>query len=657
MRDDITGLRAIAVIAVLLYHAGIGPFTGGFVGVDVFFVISGFLITGMVQRSHEAGKFTFSSFLLRRARRLLPALLTTVLSTFIAAGFLLTPNHMREFGGSVVYTILPLSNFYFWSLIDYFANGAITQPLLHTWTLSVEWQFYLFWAPFLVYGLLRMPRRYTLWTILFLSFACVALAEYLLRDYRQAVFFQPWSRLPEFAIGAILFMLNKEPPKKPLIADAATLAGLALILGAFFCFTEETRFPGLTAMVPCLGAALMLYAARGSRLRYAVTNPVSVYIGLISYSLYLVHWPIIVLWSYTIDGDVGLALKLGMVAASAVCGALQYHLVERPFHEGKALTAANPFLASTSAVALLAVVPAAHAYKTDGWEWRLPAQTRTWLQQSRVVSEPGLDGDPKSDRRILLIGDSHANHYAPMLSAYLKERGFNLVRPKGRCFPLPNVRRYVDGRLMEECVSYADSIIQKIRSGEYQGVVVAARWSTSLFGQLDPREAGGAGRTFFITDDQSKEKSPAESVEVFKRGVDRLLVTTSEEKLPVMLMGQFPPMGGSILGCIVRRGPSKCRPYFTKKQAADRVREANAVFRKAEERYRRLVHFFNPFHLFCAMMPQNYCPYVYGDVFLYHDDDHLNVFGSRALAEFFAPDFDRFVALIDAQNAEVAISQ
>src|SRR5688572_16591631 len=208
-RRDIDGLRAIAVMSVVLYHYAPGTFPGGFVGVDVFFVISGFLITRLIHDAVIANNFSFADFYLRRVRRLFPALLFTLLASTLAAILFLSPNHLTQYGGSLVSAIFSVSNFYFWRQSGYFDAAADTKPLLHTWSLSVEEQFYLVWPAVLVLLLTKTPRLPLLVVVGALGIASVYLAERWLETDPSAAFFLAPARVIELASGAALVVLNR----------------------------------------------------------------------------------------------------------------------------------------------------------------------------------------------------------------------------------------------------------------------------------------------------------------------------------------------------------------------------------------------------------------------------------------------------------------
>ena len=335
-RPDVDGLRAYAVLAVVLFHVGVPGFGGGYVGVDVFFVISGFLITRLiVDEVRATGGFRFGNFYLRRARRLAPAMLVTFTACFAVAFLIFPAADFERFAGSLVYALLSLSNFYFWQEAGYFDAAALTKPLLHTWSLAVEEQFYLVWPALLVLLLLRLRARWVVAAIVLIALLSLAAAQYLLAVDPPAAFYLLPARGVELAIGALMVWAVRYPPRDPRLLEPILLLGLAMIAAAVVLFTAETPFPGVASLLPCLGTALAIYAGTARLSGLALRNPVAVAVGRASYSIYLVHWPLIVFTaSYTFAEPSG-ATTLGLVAASLVLGGLQYRLVEQRYRYGK----------------------------------------------------------------------------------------------------------------------------------------------------------------------------------------------------------------------------------------------------------------------------------------------------------------------------------
>ncbi|RYG09784.1 MAG: acyltransferase, partial [Burkholderiales bacterium] len=425
----VDGLRAVAVLSVLAYHLGFTATPGGFVGVDVFFVISGYVITRMLRKDIDQRRFSFVHFYAGRARRLLPALFVTIALTAIAAGMIMTPAHLQEFAGSVVSAVLGWSNIFFWSKAGYFDAAANTRPLLHTWTLSVEWQFYVIWPAFLLAALAVRKAWFAPTAIALAALVSLAGSIYFQND-PTTIFYQMPFRIFEFAIGALILWIPKV--RGQLLGDIATAAGLVLIGYAIAAYSDQTVFPSYNALPPAIGGALVIWGAERGALGWIVANPVAAYLGRISYSTYLIHWPLIICYSYTQFRALSVPEAWAIGGLSIVLGAAMYHWIELPFWKG-ALSRMpgwrGPLVSAVAA--LLLIAPAIHALG-DGWSWRLSEAAR--LQAGNATQfhlDPyggaGFDvnlltrlgeGEPK----LTVAGDSHALQFAYGLATTLAER-------------------------------------------------------------------------------------------------------------------------------------------------------------------------------------------------------------------------------------------
>ena len=331
-RPDIDGLRALAVLAVVLFHADVAGFSGGYVGVDVFFVISGFLITRLVCSQALEGRFSFADFYVRRLRRLFPALLSTLLVTGAAALALLSNHHLRMFARSLVASLASLSNVFFWSESGYFGEAARLKPLLHTWSLSVEEQYYLVWPGLLWLTVRFAPRRTFALVALLTLLSFAAFVTMLTGDEYAAFFLMPF-RMWELGLGALLVWIVGRSLAAPA-AEALSVLGLAAIAVAVQRF-DAAMFDqhGAWLIAPCLGAACVIV---GGEARYAgavLRARPSVFVGRLSYSLYLVHWPVITLYRYYTFEPLTTADVYLVVGVSLACAWLLWYFVEERFRE------------------------------------------------------------------------------------------------------------------------------------------------------------------------------------------------------------------------------------------------------------------------------------------------------------------------------------
>lgn len=447
-RPDIDGMRAIAVVVVVLFHLGTSGFGGGFVGVDIFFVISGFLITGLIRNEVEStDKFRFGSFYLRRVRRLFPALALTLAASFVAAMLLFPPEPLQRFAGSFITSIFSVSNIWFWQEAGYFDAAAITKPLLHTWTLSVEEQFYFIWPALLfllmrfskgsapVWGLVTVGSLSLLWNFdlaYFNSTVTRTLAPPLARwmsDEQASIFYLTMFRMFEFAIGALLNWAPSGKLRKGWTAELAAAAGLVMILVPVGFYSSTDIFPAWRALVPCIGAALLIQSGQTARAAGWMRMAPVVWLGRISYSLYLVHWPLIVFYLYWRNQTEAAPLEqVALFAGTVMISALMYKYVEQPLRKPGPTKAANRrFLGGSAALASVFVGLGTMIYLTDGAAWRYSGSESQLLEAPVVevdhscfmgpsLTHEDIDPacyrmDPASPKKsIMLFGDSTVEH-------------------------------------------------------------------------------------------------------------------------------------------------------------------------------------------------------------------------------------------------------
>ncbi|MFV0477286.1 MAG: acyltransferase family protein [Parahaliea sp.] len=389
-RADIDGLRAIAVLSVVIFHLGVSQFVGGYIGVDVFFVISGYLITSLITARMEQGTFSLIDFYGRRIRRLFPPLMAMVIATFIAAAVILFPQDFIPFSGSAVAALFSLSNIVFYSEAGYWAAASELKPLLHTWSLGVEEQFYLLWPALLLFVLGHQRSHRLLPIALLLTITSFALcAWWTPRDTSAAFYLLPF-RIFEFALGALIIPLSRAQFYRRISAswwsrDLLLVTGLTLIVWSVFNLDGSSLFPGWIVIVPTLGAALVLLAGAGEHGtgplgRLLLANPLGRWLGKVSYSMYLVHWPLVSLYRYyTTDKHLEQNEILWLALATLVATVALHYLVESRFYQRAGAQNGQKILPlfNTSAPCilmlstLLALLPLS-AWLGNGWSWRQP---------------------------------------------------------------------------------------------------------------------------------------------------------------------------------------------------------------------------------------------------------------------------------------------
>lgn len=329
-KPEIDSLRAVAVSLVILFHYELFNVKGGFIGVDVFFVISGYLITNLIIKDVDENKFSLLKFYLRRIRRIIPALYSTILAVVVLGYFILSPEHFDRISKSGVSAAAAYSNFFFWSEAGYFDHHKYFKPLLHTWSLSVELQFYIFW-PIIIFIIYNYFKKITLPFVIIIFFISLFLST-VYSDRTSGYFYFTFFRLFEFAIGSIVFLIQDKIKIKS--NDLFFFIGVSIILISSFIFSEKSTFPGSNALIPCIGTFLVLISAGNLKLfKKLFINKISIFTGKISYSLYLVHWPLIVLYKYIKLEPLDDFEKILLIFITIIISFFSYKFIELPFRK------------------------------------------------------------------------------------------------------------------------------------------------------------------------------------------------------------------------------------------------------------------------------------------------------------------------------------
>lgn len=396
-RTEIDGLRAIAILMVVIYHAqiiigGVSLFPGGYIGVDVFFVISGYLITSIILRELQNGTFSFVRFYEKRVRRILPALYAVILTSLPLAYLWMTPKALHEYSGSVLSALVSISNFWFWKEDGYSAEASAVKPFLHTWSLSIEEQFYIFF-PLLLVFFYKYKKHYLLSLIVVLGLLSLQLADYMVVNFPDAAFYLLPMRAWELAGGALLakFELGRDRTKYSVTSTVMPAIGLFMIFHAALFFDHTTKHPSFITLLPVVGAMIFIWYARAEELVTDVlrTKPF-VAIGLISYSLYLWHW---IIFSFLkIAGKTpNTEKKFGLILIAMILATLTYFLVERPF---RFKLSRKMFWAIISAVTVVIVGLMGFIYTHQGDDFRLTsADAHYYKKEFSIVEFRRLESD------------------------------------------------------------------------------------------------------------------------------------------------------------------------------------------------------------------------------------------------------------------------
>jgi len=487
-RKEIDGLRALAVLPVVFFHSGLEIFSGGYVGVDVFFVISGFLITSILLSDLNSDNFSLLNFYERRARRILPVLFLISFCTIPFAWIWLDPFALKEFSQSLVSVFTFSSNIYFYLKTSYFDVASESKPLLHTWSLAVEEQFYIIF-PVLLFIIWKYKKQYIASLFVFIFIASFTYSQQLISKDFSAAFYLLHSRAWELTAGALLalYLFKQAPPKYSSLSQFGSLAGLLLVLFSVFLFDESTPFPGLYALVPVLGTALIiLFAVEGTLTNRFLSIPVTVFLGLISYSVYLWHQPVLAYYRIITGAEPEVMQAIALISLVIILSVFSYRFIETPFRKGReGIFSRNSIFAISLAGVAIFISLGLGGHVSNGYPERNAGFLR--LQQnyglSKICSGAGIDNPACRTidyPNVVLWGDSHAMHLGQALSKIFSEKGL-LQATLSACPPVPNYRD-TDIRSITSCVDYNNKVMDYLRQiqspSEHTVIVSAAKYLT-----------------------------------------------------------------------------------------------------------------------------------------------------------------------------------
>ena len=500
-RPDIDGLRAVAILSVLGYHAFPDLLPGGFVGVDVFFVISGFLISSIIFASFEKESFSYVEFYTRRIRRIFPALAVVLAVTFALGWFLLLPDEFKQLGKYTAAGAGFVSNLVSWNEAGYFDNASDTKPLLHLWSLGVEEQFYIFWP--LLIGICWRYRFNFLMTTLVIALLSFITNIYTVQSDPTADFFSPLSRFWELMAGGVLaYAFLHKSKYLAWLSNWQSVAGAVLIVSAILLIDEHKRFPGWWALFPVVGTFLLISAQPGAWVnRYILSSRPMVAIGLISYPLYLWHLPLLIIPGIVSFGNLDPLVRVGLLAASFVLAGATYFFIEKPLRftlparktAVGLLAAMSIVLLAGLAVMLQAGLPgrfpeALQPYFTfvETYDYKTDARVHTcWLNDKDKPDgfDPSCIDPPQPGKPLVVLwGDSHAARLYPGLKAAYGGNIRIAQFTRNACAPILNEGRF------KWCNKANDYVISRIGELHPDEVILFSRWSRHFtLSQSDPR--------------------------------------------------------------------------------------------------------------------------------------------------------------------------
>ena len=504
-RPDIDGLRAVAVLAVLIFHFG-GWLSGGFVGVDVFFVISGFLITGILAREVEQGTFSLRRFWTRRLRRIAPASLVVTVVTLLAGMVMLMPNDLIPLAKATIAQQTMLTNVYEWRNTGYFDTHR-PRPLLHMWSLAVEEQFYLFYP--LLFVRLPMHRRGLVRAILWGAMLVSLVLSVYATSYRSGMagFFLLPFRAWELLLGGLAALEMPRRPLGALRANALALLGLGLIVVPCITYNEKMQFPGLAALPPCLGACFLIFAGTHDQTLVGriLSSRMAVAIGLVSYSLYLWHWPLHVYARYVSWGPLSPGVIALLFVASFVLAWLSWRWIEAPFRHGMRSIGFGLALRIVAAAAVVLIVVSIGIRSGGGWPERFPPWASAYLRPTENDRTDGEFQTMEADRRpenvvrtfdgaaaapgavdCLVWGDSQAVAALGLLDELFEENGIRGAwAARNAHYSLLGTVRDGPAAGRKPYLEWGEGIVARVRTDRIGHVILISDWPSVAKATLD----------------------------------------------------------------------------------------------------------------------------------------------------------------------------
>lgn len=632
-RADIDGLRALAISMVVLFHFWPNSLPGGFIGVDVFFVISGFLITSIMHREIVQGTFSFKIFYLHRIKRILPAFFTMLFVVYGLAYFLLLPDEFKAFAISADYASVYLSNIHFMKAANYFAVSSAENPLLHTWSLAVEEQYYLLWPVLFYFGMkcFHGSRRQLYGGMLFIFVCSLIYSVYCLHHDGRVSYYSVFSRAFELMLGAMIALRvasRAHAPKSQrislqVLANILGGAGLLLILFSGCCLSENQGFPGFYGLLPTLGAALIIYAGhidKKALVNRLLAQQIVVRIGLISYSIYLFHWPVIAFWHYfypEVSPSIfsGLLMLIGVFLISL----LTYRWVEQPFKRFK-FSFLKCFMLYQMIPLFIVLGLSYPIIKLEGVPSRI---SREIYLESNFLSE-NYCHNRRDDKgcifgkttpfppKVIFFGDSHAAQLFSFFDKMAKEYNFSIkMISTSSCFPLldtynhlPSTSRNTYFPACQEQVRYLTE-----HYNDYDVFILAGSYSEYIDdGRLHPENFG------------------------FLSEFNNTLKFLTRHGKHVIVMGDIPFEKDNVITYLIRRqaifGKDKQYRQFLKMIHMDDQEKTNNLIKVTASAYGNAYYFDTNQQFFGGVKTLPF----YQDTLIYKNNSHLNKSGSELLA-------------------------
>jgi peptidoglycan/LPS O-acetylase OafA/YrhL len=635
-KPAIDGLRALAVVSVLLFHANAPFLPGGYIGVDVFFIISGYLITSLICQEYGAGRFTLTGFYVRRIRRIFPALVLVLLSTTAVSMIIMLPPDSIRFGSSVIASVLFYSNFYFWAQKgNYLRDGLEFEPLLHTWSLAIEEQFYILFPLFMRLALPRFKRL----DLVLIAGATVsfALSVYLTVRHPVAAFYTSPSRAWELLLGGWLAISGLKDCAPRRVIPWLQLAGLVMIGAAAVCFDRLTRFPGFAALVPCVGTALLVaWSDHKSRMTAALSHPVLVWLGLISYPLYLWHWSLLALGRLVLLREPSVLEIAFIYLLSVVLAAATWRYVEKPIRARKGQGSTAGAFAGAAAVACLTVTIGLAPRAAEAvWSRLAPDVARllagakdyapalgschNWnRKQPERLSHCTIGAHDRPEFDFVLWGDSHAGAVAMAVDGVARDLGKKgLQLTSDDCLPFLRTQVILN-REATDCEARNEAGFEVMRQLGIRRAMLVGAWV---------QYAGDYNK---VLRPHGESTTAEDDVAAFRRGFRQTIDILRTAGIDVVVVGPVPQIGWNVPSTLATMTWRK-KPLPDGPSLDDFMKSQRKIMPLLKELERDHVNVMYPHERLCAV---TCLIHLNGEV-LYSDDEHLSTRGADLLRPMF----------------------
>ena len=681
-RPEIDGLRAIAVGAVILYHAqitilGYQPFKGGFIGVDIFFVISGYLITNIILNGKSGvegnEKFILSDFYEKRIRRIFPVLLFVIILTSFLSYFILLPSSLLDFGKSIFSILLLYSNFYFWFTgSQYGQETELIRPLLHNWSLSIELQFY-FIFPLLTIIIFKFFKKKYLFFLFLIFFLSLLLSDYFSRSHPSLNFYSSTSRLFEFSFGSLLSYLELNNKKKilynykfyPLLNQICPILGIILIIYSILFFDFGKIFhPSFITLIPLTGVGLVIwFSKKGELVTKILSSKIFIFFGIISYSLYLWHYPIFAYLRYVEIFNNSINIKLLAIILTFILSVFSYNFIEKPFRNKRIISKKQLFFYLCFFFAIL-ICYSVYIVKSQGIKSRFPN-----IIAEDLRSHPGLRSikfNNPSFQNVTIIGDSHADSLNFYLSKRLREKDFNFYSFTTP-FYMPGFKQLdrKTGKIEQSFQNTNNNITEFLKNNNNKIVIIHKFWSnkyleTSL-AEHDYLYHNESEQNNYNEEKEKKiyketpqagyfepinisTKSLEERQKFFSEGLKLTVNNILENAEHIIIVYPVPEMIVNVPRFALSKYLSRKDKILAKNNSKIEVEIISVSYDFYKKRNKKIleilddiqgpnIHRVFPDKLFCNNIVKDRCVANSNEHLFYFDDNHLSLHGSKYVVD------------------------